>query len=340
MPSDADPARAVAGTEGLAQDSAAGTELLHYFTTSPAGARSILWQADPSQPASATGALHRRSLGQVEHAAGYAPRGASSPSGRLAWLRLPPDRRHGHPAELWLEDVLVADGALQLQTPLFVGEDLFFLRHSPGPIRSGADGHLLQRLDDFELLRIDPSGQDHVLHTEASLWLHFVGVRPSPAGSSSPTLLLQRVDDAGHHLLEFSRSGQLLARSFLGTGVVRDVRLSPVDADRISYLHRTGDTASIVGLDLATGQRSPLHRTVAADSAPLPSSDGSLLLAEGDPRGETYRVPEWERADLGVIWREHEGRELSWVLVGPSGRLRLVPPGDAAQDISLLRKPR
>jgi hypothetical protein len=263
----------------------------------------------------------------------------------MAWLNLPPDRRHGDSAQLWLGGEIVDERALYLQTPVFLGEDLYYLRRSPGPARVGPDGKLLQTLDDFELVRLAPSGAERIIHTESALWFHFAGQSPDAAAR----LLVLRIRDDGTDLLEFARDGKLIATHFLGTGSVRDVRVNPAQKGRVTYLRSAGGPAEaqVREINLA-GRSSPasgrrqakvLRADLRSYAAPLPLRSGALLLAEGDPFSEPFFAVPLREVSAGVVlWREDRNDQLTYVLRGPGDRVRrLAPPGDAAQDVSLLR---
>lgn len=319
----------------------ASSPVLHYFTTSSDGGYSILWRADLAVPRSLTRTLSRERIDGVSHAAGYAPRGAISIDRRTAWTTLPSDRRHGDPAQLWMDGVLVDERALYLQDPLFLGADLFYLRREPGPPRTSPQGKLLQPLDDFSLVRIAPSGAEQVVRSELALWFHLVG-----AGGQADHLLIQRVDDDGSHLLELTGSGGLVRTHFLGTGPVRDIRKDPSRPDWVTYLRGTGgaDGAQILELNLrgpASSRERVLHSGLRGDASPLPLSSGELLLTEQDPLSSSdYSLPIIEVTTGTVLWRDHRADRLIYTLREAGGRTtRLVPPGDAGQDVSLLRAP-
>ena len=335
------------GSLALAHQERGSAAALHYFTTSALGTHSVLWRADTTEPPSASGTLRRSRVTVVEHAPGYSPRGAISESGRLGWLTLPGDRRHGNPGQVWLDGALVDDRALYLQTPVFIGDDFFYLRREPGPERVGNDGRLLQTMDDFELVRIDSSGAEHIVHSGTALWFHFVGRLPG----SPERLLVQRVRDDGAHLLVFEPQGRLMATHFLGTGAVRDIRVDPNRPNRLTYLENQGgpEGARVVEMNLqgrpdtASGRvpRAVLRDKLPPHASPLPLRSGTLLLATGDPVTDSFRVPLLEVVEGRVVWREHNNNKLTYSLLGPKNRrLRLVPPDDAAQDVSLLRGPR
>ena len=336
----------VSSSQTFAQRAETPTETLYYFTTSPAGARSVLWRGEVGAPATASGTLRRTRLDVVEHASGYAPRGAISDSGRLGWLTLPSDRRHGNPGQVWLDGAPIDERALYLQTPIFIGESFFYLRREPGPERLGSDGRLLQTVDDFELVRIGRSGSEDILHTETALWLHLVGRLPGKPDH----LLVQRVRDDGAHLLVFEPEGHLVATHFLGTGAVRDIQVDPSRPGWVTYLENLGGPQgsrvvemNLRGPDAARGRATKQIRqdTLPPYAAPLPSRSGSILLASSDPATEDFRVPLLEIDLDRVLWREHSKSTLTYSLLGPGAqRVRLVPPGDAAQDVSLLRSSR
>ena len=333
-------------SQTLGQQSEAPTDTLHYFTTSPSGARSVLWRGEAGVPTTGTGTLRRTRLAVVEHASGYAPRGAISASGRLGWVTLPTDRRHGNPGEVWLDGKAIDERALYLQTPLFVGEAFFYLRQEPGPERFGSNGRLLQTKDEFELVRIDASGREDILHTEVALWLHLVGRLPGKPDH----LLVQRVRDDGSHLLVFEPEGRLVATHFLGAGAVRDLHPDPSRPGWVTYLESQGGPQGSRVLEMNLRGPSTASATAVSHvrqdqlspyAAPLPLRSGSILITSSDPATEEFRVPLFELDRGHVLWREHSKTELTYVLLGSEGqRTRLVPPGDAAQDVSLLRSSR
>jgi len=316
------------------------TDTLHYFTTSSEGGHSTVWRADLTAPPSPTGTLSRKRVGGVSHAAGYAPRGAISADLRMAWTTLPSDRRHNDPAQLWLDGTLVDDRVLYLQDPLFLSNDLFYLRREPGPFRRSPQGSLLQPLDEFILVRVTPSGASQVIHSESALWFHFVGVAPD----RSQHLLIQRIRDDGSHLLELSVSGELLRTHFLGTGPVRDIRTDPARPGWVTYLRGSGvpDEAQVLELNLrapsSIGER-VLQSGLQDHASPLPLESGELLLTEeGLEPDFFYALPISEVTPGNVLWREHRSNQLTYALRRNDGStLRLVPPDDAGQSVSLLR---
>jgi hypothetical protein len=82
-----------------------------------------------------------------------------------------------------------------------------------------------------------------------------------------------------------------------------------------------------------------LHTGLREDASPLPLKSGELLLTEEGPRpGSDYSLPISEVAPGTVLWREHRDDQLTYTIRKSDGTtIRLVPTGDAAQDVSLLR---
>jgi hypothetical protein len=325
---------------------ASGPAVLHYFTTSGTGTRSILWESNLTLPPTATGTVQRTRMLAVEHAAGYGPRGAISRSNRVAWLTLPADRRHGDPAQVWLDGELIDDRALYLQAPLFIDEHLFYLRREPGPQRFDSAGNLLQTLDSFELIRVSPSGQESTLFVSDALWFHIVG-----QSTQTPSqLLLQRITDPGTHLLEVATTGRKTAAHFLGSGPIRDITPDPARPGWMVYQHSPHGThtTQIETFDLRQEARQGyvapagprvLRQGVSPFASPLPLRDGRVLITEQQDGGRFTAIPVAEFPTGQSLWREQTLHDLQFVLRGASeSRVRLVPPGDAAQDVTLLRR--
>ena len=325
---------------------ASGSSVLHYFTTSGTGTRSILWESSLDRPPTPSGTAQRTRVLAVEHAAGYGPRGAISSSNRVAWITLPAGRRHGDPAQVWLDGELIDDRVLYLQAPLFIGEDLFYLRREPGPERFHPSGNLLQTLDTFELVRVSPSGKESVLFTAEALWFHLVG----QGVRTPPQLLLQRVTESGTHLLEVTTTGQRVGSHLLGTGAIRDITPDPKRPGWVVYQHSPEGTQTtrIETTNLRqerpkdgnpSSARNVLQERVPTFASPLPLHSGEVLVTEQREAGRFTAIPVMELAPGQTLWREHTPDALQFVVRGPSeSRVRLVPPGDAAQDVTLLRR--
>ena len=323
-----------------------GPSVLHYFTTSGTGTRSILWESSLHRPPSSSGTVQRTRVLAVEHAAGYGPRGAISSSNRVAWITLPAGRRHGDPAQVWLDGELIDDRALYLQAPLFIDDDLFYLRREAGPERFSPSGNLLQTLDTFELVRVSPSGKESVLFTAEALWFHIVG----QGAGSRPQLLLQRVTEPGTHLLEVTTAGRRVGSHLLGTGAIRDITPDPKRPGWVVYQHspQGARTTRIETTNLRperpqggepSSTRKVLREDVPSFASPLPLRSGEVLVTEQREGGRFTALPVAEFSTGQTLWREHTPHDLQFVVRGPSeARVRLVPPGDAAQDVSLLRR--
>ena len=331
---------------------------LVYFTAEVDGDRSTLWLADPAADTDDDGLVARRRLASVEHAAGYLPRGVISVDGEhTAWVTLPSDRRHGDPAELHVDGVLVDELALYLQTPRLLEEQVLYLRSWAGEPRTRADGKLLPRLDSFEIVALDaaaiargePRGE-RVVSELTALWVQLCGVLPGPASDPEPGLLALVLTDAGPELVELRTDGRLRARWRLHGSEVRDVQVDPAGGRDVYVLAVTPgtDDASLVRVPFGapgspTTVVSGLHRA----SSPRLLADGSVVTTTGlvggpgPPKGRpasacpagpcesAWRAPEHAVPSGGTLWREHSDRApVAWVLErSPEDRVFLAPPG-------------
>lgn len=333
-------------TTGAAAVVAPGEAGLLYFTSEIEGVRSTLWLADPSGATDEEGLVSRRRVASVEHAAGYLPRGVVSDDGaHRAWVTLPADRRHGDPAELYVDGVLVDELALYLQTPRLLGDRLIYLRSWAGEERLRPDGKLLPRVDTFEIIALDaaaaargePRGEV-VISELSALWVQLCGVLPGPPGDPDPGLLLLVLNDAGPELLELRADGRLRARWKLHGSEVRDVRPDPAGGRDVHLLAITpgSDEASLVRVPFgAPGGPETLLDGLHRASSPRLSFDGSVATTEGQVGGGAWRVPEHAVTDGGLLWREHSDRApVAWVWERSSAdRVLLAPPG---HDLSWL----
>ena len=124
-------------------------------------------------------------LGLLPHAPGLLPRGTLGADGTMAVLVMPPGGRHNSPAELVrvsfadgrLRQSLLDDRALYLQTPQVLADGtILWLRATPGPERTRADGRLMQSEWDFEVLALAAGAvEPRPVHQERALWFEILG---------------------------------------------------------------------------------------------------------------------------------------------------------------------
>jgi hypothetical protein len=243
---------------------------LYYFAGAVDGASSSLIRFDRASGVATE-------LGSLSHADGYLPRAAMGPDGVMAAVVMPPGGRHNSPAELLrieardgrLAQSLVDDGAMFLQTPIFLGDGtLMWLRATPGPERSRPDGRLMQGLQDFDVMALGPHAlEPRSVHRQRALWFELLGSGPSGFVS------LSLADDGSTTVTERDVQGTLLRTALGSRPPVVDTSGKPIpirhDGVERSVPVRSLADGSVVWWTYGSSDGQIWH----LDGTPLPPAD-------------------------------------------------------------------